>query len=670
MLALGARMGDIAVRSDLSATFRLGGTGDPTVLGNWIELAATGVGAGVSSVNGATGAVTIPSDAAAGTASLRTLGTGATQATAGNDSRLSNARTPSGAAGGVLGGTYPNPSFAADMATQAELDAVAAAAPLKANNLSDLASVVTARTNLGLGTAALTNTGTGATNTILGDDARLTDARTPTAHGHASSGITDFAEAVQDTVAAALVAGTNITVDYNDTAGTITLATTGAGAAVTSVDGLSGAVTLPSDAAAGIGSKRTLGTGATQAAAGNDARLSDTRTPTAGTVVDASVSASAAIAESKLDLASDAAANVASRRTLGTGALQAMAGNDSRITSALQAASNLSDVASASTARSNLGLGTAATFASSAFDAAGSAAAVQSYAIARANHTGTQTASTISDFTEAAQDAVAGAIVAGSNVTVTYDDNANTITIAASGSGGGDMLKADNLSGLANYTTARTNLGLGTAAVTNTGTGATNTILGNDARLTDTRSPTAGTVTDASVSSGAAIAESKLALASDAAAGTASRRTLGTGATQAAAGNDSRIIGAAQVANNLSDLASVATARTNLGLGTAALTATGVLPIVSVSANTTLTSTHYTVLVNAAGGAITITLPAGSSNDGRIYNVIKTDSSVNAVTISPNGTDTILGSASAVISNQNETLTIQAFGSTGTWYVI
>jgi Major tropism determinant N-terminal domain len=48
-------------------------------------------------------------DPSAATPGLRTLGTGASQATAGNDSRLSDSRTPTGTAGGVLNGTYPNP---------------------------------------------------------------------------------------------------------------------------------------------------------------------------------------------------------------------------------------------------------------------------------------------------------------------------------------------------------------------------------------------------------------------------------------------------------------------------------------------------------------------------------------------------------------------------------
>jgi hypothetical protein len=61
--------------------------------------------------------------------------------------------------------------------------------------------------------------------------------------------------------------------------------------------------------------------------------------------------------------------------------------------------------------------------------------AAQAYAVQRANHTGTQTSATISDFTEAVQDAVAALLGAGSNITLTYNDATDTLTIDATGGG-------------------------------------------------------------------------------------------------------------------------------------------------------------------------------------------------------------------------------------------
>lgn len=62
----------------------------------------------------------------------------------------------------------------------------------------------------------------------------------------------------------------------------------------------------------------------------------------------------------------------------------------------------------------------------------------------RSTHTGTQTAATISDLTEVVQDIVGSQLVAGTNVTLNYNDAAGTLTINAAGGAGSTNLSVTN----------------------------------------------------------------------------------------------------------------------------------------------------------------------------------------------------------------------------------
>lgn len=85
-------------------------------------------------------------------------------------------------------------------------------------------------------------------------------------------------------------------------------------------------------------------------------------------------------------------------------------------------------------------------------------------------------------------------------------------------------------------------------------------------------------------------------------------------------------------------------------------------PVPSVT--TSSKSTDYTVLttdkgfiilVDASSGAVTITLPAAATAaDGFYVYVLKTDSSVNAVTIDGDGSETIDGATTILLGNQYE----------------
>ncbi|MGB1650203.1 MAG: hypothetical protein ACPHEP_04195 [Acidimicrobiales bacterium] len=74
------------------------------------------------------------------------------------------------------------------------------------------------------------------------------------------------------------------------------------------------------------------------------------------------------------------------------------------------------------------------------------------------------------------------------------------------------------------------------------------------------------------------------------------------------------------------------------------------------------------VLVDATSAPVTCQLPKASDWRDRVLRIKKTDSSVNAVTITPAGSETIDGGASASISAQN--VCLQAMSDGAAWYLV
>lgn len=89
---------------------------------------------------------------------------------------------------------------------------------------------------------------------------------------------------------------------------------------------------------------------------------------------------------------------------------------------------------------------------------------------------------------------------------------------------------------------------------------------------------------------------------------------------------------------------------------------------VSTTTNYTLSSADTGVLADATGGAITITLPAAASNTDVQFFIKKIDSSGNTVTVDGNGSETIDGATTQVISTQYATLTVYSNGTS--WFLL
>lgn len=90
--------------------------------------------------------------------------------------------------------------------------------------------------------------------------------------------------------------------------------------------------------------------------------------------------------------------------------------------------------------------------------------------------------------------------------------------------------------------------------------------------------------------------------------------------------------------------------------------------VVSINANYATNYSDTVILADATAGNITVTLkPANEMTQKRIV-ILKTDASANTVTIDANGSETINGALTNVLSTQYAKVELTAYN--GAWYVI
>jgi hypothetical protein len=87
----------------------------------------------------------------------------------------------------------------------------------------------------------------------------------------------------------------------------------------------------------------------------------------------------------------------------------------------------------------------------------------------------------------------------------------------------------------------------------------------------------------------------------------------------------------------------------------------------AITQNHTVTEGDHTIFVNATSGNITVTLPSATNIMGRQYVIKRVDSSVNSVTIDPDGSETIEG-ASTITLDVGRSVVIQSDNSN--WWIM